>query len=73
MISIVKQVNDNLAVLRYVLYNQKYERLCTRSKTRKSATCLGCKREISKGSYAWRPQTNGADRMVRICESCILY
>jgi hypothetical protein len=42
-----------------------------RSRTRRAPNCEICKTELASGMLAWRPLTNGYNRMHRICVVCL--
>jgi hypothetical protein len=56
----------------YLLFHQEFGRqVWTKAKTRKVWECEVCRKRIEKGQVAYRPITNGYNRMCRICEECM--
>ena len=64
---IVKKLVGGLVVLDTFYGKQIWDRV----KMRKEHRCASCKETIEKGSQAYRPLTNGYNRMDRLCTACI--
>ncbi len=45
--------------------------LWTSAPTRKPTKCCECEQPITPPEHAWRPLTNGLNRMHRICTYCL--
>jgi hypothetical protein len=63
----VKRMNDDLVGLS----SSHGQQLFTRARVRKHRACALCKRKILPGSLAYRPITNGYNRMHRLCVPCV--
>ena len=61
----VKRLDDNIVVMSSEQYG---EQLWSKCKTRKSFTCKEYNIKLPAGTMAYRPQTNGYNRMERISE-----
>jgi len=68
MYQLRKVFNEGFVGMWSPLYGKQF---WTKCKLRKDPWCAMCETKLKKGDIAFRPQTNGGNRMVRICENCI--
>lgn len=65
---LIARMAEGVARLTSAAYGQQ---LWTVAKSRRPAECAHCCLTTEAGEQTWRPLTNGANRMHRICDECI--